>query len=290
MIEQALLTHLTAQPELSAYLATYNGEPAIFNQEAPADKDTLWGNGPQYGRIVFAEDMQGDPERTMGGTLIVDILCFEDKQFPEDIEPLIRKFIHGYFFSNGTFTVAAQWKQSSYFTEAAKKVTGCTVTFDLLAFPVITTDAPDVITRLNKWSRNFDGLHVINLDPLPETAWKPTGTDSAVYWRLVSEAPAGWIPDTYSTIWRTATVRGHIFSEDISTATTIGRKLIAGLYAVKRLKKDGEAPVMVNTKNTLDNGADALRTGQMTVESTFGVIVYKHNTDVINNINIERRT
>ncbi len=164
------------------------------------------------------------------------------------------------------------------------------MTFDLLAFPVITTDAPDVIARLNKWSSNFDGLHVINLDPLPDTAWKPTGTDSAVYWRLVSEAPAGWIPDTYSTLWRTATVRGHIFSEDISTATTIGRKLITGLYAVKRLKKDGEAPVMVNTKNTLDNGADALRTGQMTVESTFGVIVYKQNTDVINNINIERRT
>lgn len=284
MIEKALLTHLRAQPELSAYLATYAGYPAVFHQEAPADKDPKWGAGPQYGRIVFIEDMQGDPERIMGGTLIVDILCYEDKQFPEVIEPLIRRFIHGYFFANGTFVAAAQWRNSSLFKQPEDKITGCTVTFELLAFPVLTTDAPDIITRLNEWSGGFEGLHVINHDTLPDTAWKPTGTESAVYWRLVSEAPAGWIPDNYHTIWRTAIVRGHIFSENISVATTVGQRLTTGLYAVKRLKKSGEAPVMVNTRNTFDEGADALRTGQMTVEATYGVIVRQPGDGVINNI------
>ena len=75
MIEQALLQHLQAQDILRPYLATYGNEMAIFSQEAPADKDSLWGKGSQYGRIVFTEDLQGDPERTMGGMLTFDILC-----------------------------------------------------------------------------------------------------------------------------------------------------------------------------------------------------------------------
>ena len=286
MIEQALVEHLKEQAELADCLATYNNAPAVFSQEAPADTDPLWGAGPQYGRIVFAEDLRGDPERTMGGTLVVDIMCRKTgKVFPEDIEPIVRELIDGYFFANGTFTVAAQWKNSQYFTEPKDEVVGCTVAFELLTFPVLTTVQPDVIARLNEWSSTRENLFVINHDSLPRNAWKPSGSESAVYWRLVDEKPAGWIRDTYATIWRTATVRGHIFSEDVNTAATIGRQLVTALYASKRLKKDGEAPIMVNRNNSLNSGADALRTGQLTVEATFGIIVYKPTQGTIHNIN-----
>lgn len=286
MIEQALYEHLKAQTALADCLATYNNAPAVFSQEAPADTDPFWGEGPQYGRIVFAEDLRGDPERTMGGTLVVDIMCQKaGKVFPEDIEPIVRELIDGYFFANGTFTVSAQWKNSQYFTEPKDQVTGCTVAFELLAFPVLTTVQPDVIARLNEWSSNRENLFVINHDPLPRNAWKPSGSESAVYWRLVDEKPAGWIKDTYATIWRTATVRGHIFSEDVATAATIGRQLVTALYASKRLMKDGEVPIMVNRNNALNSGADALRTGQLTVEATYGIIVYEPPTGTFDNIN-----
>lgn len=285
MIEAAVYNHLKAQPELAAYLATYNSEPAVFNQEAPADTDDLWGPGSQYGRVVFAVDLQGDPERLMGGTMVVDVTCKENEQLPEEIEPIIRALIHGYFFSSGTFTVAAQWKNSSYFTQPKDEVTGCTISFDLLGFPVLTTKAPDVIDRINEWTSKIEGLHVINHDALPATAWKPTGTESAVYWRLVQDTQAGWIPDTFHTIWRTATIRAHIFSEDIATASTVGRDLIAQLYSDKRLIREGESPIMVNQRNALDNGADPLRTGQVTVEATYGIIIYKKQSETISKIN-----
>ena len=285
MIEAAVYNHLKAQPELAAYRATYNSEPAVFNQEAPADTDDLWGPGSQYGRVVFAVDLQGDPERLMGGTMVVDVTCKENEQIPEEIEPIIRALIHGYFFSSGTFTVAAQWKNSSYFTQPKDEVTGCTISFDLLGFPVLTTKAPDVIDRINEWTSKIEGLHVINHDALPATAWKPTGTESAVYWRLVQDTQAGWIPDTFHTIWRTATIRAHIFSEDIATASTVGRDLIAQLYADKRLIREGESPIMVNQRNALDNGADPLRTGQVTVEATYGIIIYKKQSETISKIN-----
>lgn len=288
MIEQALYQHLQAQEDLLPFLATYNSKMAIFNQEAPADADRLWGKGPQYGRIVFAVDLQGDPERIMGGTLVVDIMCKEDEQFPEEIEPVVRSLIHGYFFSSGTFTVSAQWKNSSYFTQPKDHVTGCTVSFDLLGFPMLTTSAPDVVSRINEWCSGLDNVHVINYDALPAPAWKPTGKETAVYWRVMTDAPANWIPDTFQTIWRTATLKGHIFSEDVSTASTVARDLIVRLYAAKRLLKAGESPIMVNRRNTGDNGADPLRTGQLTVEATYGVIVYKDTAGMINNIHTPR--
>lgn len=286
MIEQALYEHLIAQQNLAQYLTTYNNVPAVFNQEAPADRDALWGDGPQYGRIVFAVDIKGDPERTMGGTLVVDIMCKENLQFPEDIEPVVRGLVHGWFFSSGTFTVEAQWKTSNYFTEPTDKVNGCTVVFDLLAFPLMTTGSPDVIERINAWTNAINGLHVINYVGLPSTAWKPDGTDSAVYWRLVDDKPAVWIPDTYQTIWRTSTIRCHIFSIDHATADTVARNLISQLYTAKRLMKDGESPIMVNQSNTIQSGADPLRTGQVTVEATYAIIVYTEPDNDLESIEV----
>lgn len=289
MIEQALVEHLKAQAALAPYLAQYAGQLAVFNQEAPADVDELWGDGPQYGRVVFAVDLQGDAERTMGGTLLVDILCKEDEQFPEEIEPILRNLIHGYFFSNGTFTVAAQWRNSSPFTEPTDHVTGCTVSFDLLGFPVLTTFDPDVVERINEWSRALEQLHVINHDELPSTAWKPTEGESAIYWRVSNEAPAKWIPDTFQTVWRTATIKGHVFSCDNATSSSVAREIILRLYNARRLMKAGEAPIMVNRNNTADYGADPLRAGQITVEATYGVVVQLANERKIHHIEYNER-
>jgi hypothetical protein len=313
MIEQALYEHLIGQADLAQYLTTYNGTPAVFNQEAPADVDALWGDGPQYGRIVFAVDIKGDPERTMGGTLAVDIQCKENLQFPEVIEPIVRQLIHGWFFSSGKFTVEAQWKTSSYFTQPTDKVTGCTIIFDLLAFPLMTTGIPDVIGRINEWTSKIEGLSVINYDELPAAAWKPEGNDSAVYWRLVNDKPAVWIPDTFQTIWRTATIKCHIFSSDHAIANAVAQDIVIRLYAAKRLMKDTnfqlmtdngfqlvtsdgdsiyydyqepESPIMVNQTNTIDSGADPLRTGQVTVEATYGVIVYFEPDPTLSDIEV----
>lgn len=290
MVEQALLTHLSAQAELTEYLTSYAQQPAIFNQEAPADTDNGWARGSQYGRIVFTVDIQGDPERTLGGVLAVDIMCKDDEApFPEDIEPIVRKLIHGFFFSTGAFTVAAQFKNSNYFTQPKDRVNGCTVTFDLLAFPVLTTTGLNVIGRLNEWTSQIDGLYVINHDKLPAPAWKPGPGESAVYWRCLRVNPAAKIRDRYATIWRTATIKGHIFSGDLATASDVAEDIIFCLYADKRLKKAGEAPIMVDDRNTLDNGADPLRAGQVTVEATYGISRYTESHQTIRNIHKSRK-
>lgn len=286
MIEESLSNHLRGQKDLTDFLTTYADKPAIFSQEAPHDEDELWGAGPQYGRIVFAVDLQGDPERTVGGTLVVDILCQKGentKGYPEDIEPILRPLIHGWFFSSGKITVAAQWKASDYFTQPKDQVVGCTLSFELLAFPVLTTSGVDVVSRLNEWTSQIEGLYVINHDELPAPAWKPGKGESAIYWRRLSVGASQKIRDRYAMIGRTAIIKGHVFAEDIAAASAVADDLIIRLYTAKRLLKPPESPIMVDDRNTQDDGADPLRTGQLTVEATYTIMRHKQTEGTLKN-------
>lgn len=292
MIEESLLNHLRGQQDLTDYLATYADQPAVFSQEAPADSDVLWGDGPQYGRIVFAVDLQGDPERIIGGQLVVDLMCKKGEDtpgYPEDIEPILRPLIHGWFFSSGKFTVSAQWKSSDYFTQPKDQVTGCTMTFELLAFPVLTTSGLDVIARLNEWTSQIDGLYVINHDELPAPAWKPGRGESAIYWRRLRVGPSAKIRDRYGMIARTATIKGHIFAEDIAAASAVADDLGIRLYTAKSILHPSEPQIMVDERIIQDDGADPLRTGQLTVDATYCIMRYARTERTIQNIEKSRK-
>ena len=152
MIEAQVREHLICQKELEPFLATYADQMAIFNQEAPADTDAGWGSTSQYGRVVFNVEMQDDPERKVSGTMVVDVYCEDGVQIPEEIEPIIRELIDGYFFSNPAVTIAAQWSSSSYFSGPTEKVVGVTLTFKLLDFPMQITADPDPIALINEWT------------------------------------------------------------------------------------------------------------------------------------------
>jgi len=175
MIEQAIYQRLLNSEILTPHLAAYAGKPAIFYQKAPPDTNPLWRSGEQYGRVVFAVDEEGDPARNVGGQLFVDVFC----ESPETLEKLVRASLHGYFFTENNCTTAAQWEDSRYFTPLDDpKINGVTLTFSLLAFPLLTTQNPDVITRFNDWTaQTFPQIAVIGRSDLPE-AWKPNAEKS----------------------------------------------------------------------------------------------------------------
>jgi len=284
MIDKAIYAHLCANSELSTLLTRYAGKPAIFHQEAPADTDPLWANGPQYGRLIFALDVQNDPARKMGGSLSIDVQCESGKQLPETYEPLVRSLVDGYFFTDEGHTMAAQWVDSRYFSEPNEQINGVTLLFELLAIPMRTTVNPDVIERLNEWTAlSFPKIVVLNRE-VPAAAWKPSEENPAIYWRVHQVQPAGWIPDTHQTIWRTAVVMGHVFAVDGNAAAELADQIVQKLYYDRRLLRQGESPIMVDRNNSIDMGADALRTGQITVEATYGVIVYRKLDNLLNHI------
>lgn len=295
MIEAALQQHLQSQTKiLSPYLTTYSGMMAIFNQEAPPDTDGRWEKKSQYGRIIYAVDLSDDPERKYSGTLVVDVQCENGKQIPEEMEPIVRELIDGYFFSTPETTIAAQWSASNYFTEPTEKVVGVTLTFGLLAFPKQTTIEPDPIRLINKWTKEElptiigKEIHVIGHDEL-EPAWKPTAENPAIYWRLSATNPCSWIPDTYHCSWRTATVYGHILCPDKNMTTNIARNITNTLTMKKRLIFEDVSPLMVDRNIRINLASDEFRTGQITLEATYGLLRTYPQVSPINNSNIQER-
>ncbi len=285
MLDKAIYEHLVGAAELAPLLTSYAGKAAVFNQEAPADTDPNWADGAQYGRIIFALDVQGDPARAMGGSLMVDVMCEAGIQAPEELEPVVRKLIDGYFFTDDGCTMAAQWESSRYFMEAEEQVSGVTISFSLLAFPAFSTVTTDIIARINEWtSKRFPELIVINRDTLP-AAWKPENENCAVYWRIVTIMPAEQVKDTYQTIYRTALLKCHIFAPDICKAAVIAQEIALRLYCNKRIISAGEGSIYVSRNNIINTGADALREGQLTVEATYGEIVRMQPNNPLHHIN-----
>lgn len=293
MIEQALYKHLQAQDVLAPYLAKYSEAMAIFNQTAPSDTDSKWHRGSQYGRIVFAVDLNDDPDREIGMQLLVDIMCMDGEQYPEDVEPIVRHLIDGYFFSAiDTTTFSAQWKSSKYFTEPTSKVCGVTLTFELLAFPTQLTIDPDPIKLINKWTSeelseiSDKQITVIGQDALPE-AWKPTDDAPAVYWRLGNIQKCNFIPDTYNCSWQTATLHGHIMAPSKNTAIFLSRLIDNTLQLKKRLIFDDNSPLMVDRSIRVSPDADQMRAGQVTIEATYGILNIPKQAPKMNIINLK---
>ena len=292
MIEKEIYTHLQNQKSiLGSYLTTYAGKMAIFNQEAPADTDEQWGTQSQYGRLVFALDLSDDPERKYSGTLAIDVLCENGKQIPEEMEPIVRSLIDGYFFSTNEITIAAQWSASNYFTEPTEKVIGVTITFGLLAFTKQTTIEPDPIALINKWSGTElkeilgKNIRVIGYDDM-ESAWKPTNETPAIYWRLTNISSCSWIPDTYNCSWHTATVNGHILAPDKDVCAIIARQIDNALTLKRRLIFDDMSPLMVDRNIRVNLGNDKMRVGQITVDATYGILQAPRPYTPINNISM----
>lgn len=292
MIETSLYNHLLDQEQiLGPLLATYDRKPAIFNQEAPDDQDELWESPTQYGRIVFYVDMSKDPERKASGTLMVDIMCEKGGQSPppEEIEPLVREMIDGYFFpTENQGVMAAQWKSSQSFSEPQKQIAGVTMVFSILAFPIQSTFTdPEPIGLLNSWTKEvYCDSYVIGHDSQPERAWKPTDHSPAIYWRIVHIGNCSWIPDTYGASWLDAQFKCHIMAPSYDVATNIARDMQHRLILAKRLIFDDDSPLMVDRRVSNQPGSDPLLTGQLTVDGTFGILTYISHGDPIKKIKV----
>lgn len=275
MIESLLYQHLQQNREHLSGLATYRGNIAVFNQEAPDDMDDGW-EGTQYGRIVFAVDLSDDPERQVSGTLSADVYCENGKQFPEDFEPIVRSLIDGYFFTTEEETISAQWRASNYFTEAGSKVIGVTITFDLLAFPVQLTIPMDPIPLLNRFSADdlsvLTGLDikVINHNNTGNV-WKPTNDSPAIYWRVISIVPCPYIPETFHCTWQQANIQCNIIAESKEVMISLARAIDNILSTRKRLIFDDCSPFMID-KVSINATSDPMRTGQLSIDGTYGVL------------------
>lgn len=276
-MEALIRKRLIEDPIIQSQLATFNGQPAVFQRQAPSDTDDGW-NGLQYPRIDFVVDWQENSERKVQGTASFNILALTVSQAkPNDVERRVRELLDGAFFHPvGHATTALRWAQSDMFEAGNDNelIIGITVLFDLLAFPVQTTFSPDPILALNNWAGNrFPELQVN-----PAT-WTPADTSPALYWRLAGIAsvePLNWGS------WLTANIAGHVLAPSPISRLEWVRRLTESLALERRIILDDGSRMEILSISA-DSSSDQLTTGQVQLSVRFGIL---HFANVAQKLNV----
>lgn len=271
-MEATISRYLLKKMGTDGLLARYMNRPAVFDTVAPDDTDTNWEKA-QYPRCIFQLDMQADPERKISGRLFVDVMCENKKKsaLPEELEAIVKAAVDGCFFSTPDLTISAQWKSSDIFSEKDNKLSGITLSFDVLAYPVQETESPDPVLTVNLWLKTlFPKAYVIGRDKLPET-WKPTDDSPALYCRLFSLGDSSRMNSTAAVTWLDTDMRVNVMAPSEKVRSTICKSSIQILTNATRLMLDDGSPMLINTVHG-NMGADPLREGQIQIKTTYGVL------------------
>lgn len=254
-------------------LTKYADVPAVFNTKAPDDMDENWNEETQFPRIVFDLNMQADPERKISGQLMVDVMC-EDKADSisvEEIEKSVKDYVDGCFFSTPDLTISAQWGSSNPFEQNDDDVIGTTVVFDVMAYPSQVTESPDPVAATNLWLKTmYQDAYVIGRDTLPQT-WKPTDEAPAIYCSLFRIGESQRMRSTSGVDWIGAELHVNIMAPSESVRATISKQIIQLLSHATRIILGDGSPMLID-KLTANMAADPLRTGQIIVNTTYGVL------------------
>lgn len=276
-MEEIIYNYLCDCEELSGMLTTWADSPAIFQTKAPDDKDEDWGHS-QYPRIIFDLDMQADPERKISGQLMIDVMC-EDKSDTvqiEELEAVAKAMVDGCFFSNSDLTISAQWRNSAPFEQGQGNgsLIGYTLIFDILAYPNQLTTDPDPIAATNLWIKTlYQDARVIGKDALP-TTWKPSDESPAIYCSLFRMGESPRMKSTYSVDWIGAELHIYVMAPSENVRATISKQIIQLLTHATRIILSDGSPMLIDRTN-VNLAADPLRTGQIVVNATYGVLTAK---------------
>lgn len=273
MIEEVLLQHMTENAELSALLTSFYDRPAVFQNFAPKDTDKGWGKKAHYPQIVFDIDTSADVARKIAGVLRADTICINSNKTasPEQISAVVKNIIDGYFFSSGEDTFAAVWDRTDTFsTEPDYKVIGNTLTFSLLAFPAQTTSDPDPIALMNNWTAElFPDAVVFGKDAI-SSVFKPTNEKPAIYWSLQGISPSS-IPSTYHCTWHQSNLRLSVIAPSKGVRNSIIKQVIEKLSADGRVMFPDGGQFVIH-RLLVSTDADPIRTGQLTLEGSYGIL------------------
>ena len=272
MVEEKIYGYLVQNPNIAELLTTYNGFPAVFLQECPADTDKGWSEN-QYGRLIFGVDYVENAERAISATLWVDVYSSKKGPQPEETAEVVKRELDKRFFSDGVEVIALDWNATNGFQETFndKLVNGVTLTFDVLFFPSQLTTQPDPIEAINRWTKDrLPNSFVIGVDELPDT-WTPNSETPTIYWRIANIQGGSLYPDTYHCTWHDVDLIGHFMIADTTARQTVCKSFIDALTTAKTVMLSDNSPLFV-LRIAFTANADAVKAGQVTVTASYGVL------------------
>lgn len=272
-MESIICRYLISLYEKDENIARYDNLPAVFDTKAPDDLDELWQNNIQYPRIITELKMQSDAERKISGQLYIDVMCKNEMYgvHAEEMESAVKAAVDGCFFSNKDMTISAQWRRSDPFSEKDNELSGITLTFDVLAYPVQVTDPPDPVAAVNLWLKTlYSGAYVIGKDTLHEV-WKPTDKSPAIYCRLSALGESIRMKSTAAVTWIGADMKVNVMAPSEQVRSTIIKNSIQLLTNATRLMLNDGSPMLLD-RIQANMAADPLKDGQIQIKATYGVL------------------
>lgn len=263
--------------------STYMNVPSVFNTNAPDDTDENWGE-TQYPRLIFELNMQANPERNISGQLFVDVMCENEKDSiqPETLSEMIKESVDGCFFSSNELTISCQWSGSENFKDKDKKVSGITIIFDVLDYPLQGTGTdPDPINATNLWLKTlYQNAKVIGYDDLPDV-WKPTDESPAIYCGLYRLGESSRMKSTACVDWYGAELHVNVISPTKLVRSTICTAIVHILSKATRIILSDGSPMLID-KVISNMTSDPMKVGQVVINATYGVLPDKNPVEKLN--------
>lgn len=269
-VEELITAKLRAAA--AGQLATFGGQPAVF--EGPAPLDVKWA-ADQYPRIHYVLDRTADPARKVSGTAVFEIFVgVESSTLPDDVAVSVRNALDGsVFHPAGEPVTGLLWRSQQGFTEN-DNIQGVVVQFDLIAFPAQGTYAPDPVAALNTWTAaRFPEL---DIDP---AAWD--GLNVAVYWRLTNIT---MVRRTNSAAFFDAGVACHIITGDIIARLTWTRRIVEAMAIDHDIAMSDTRMFIQRVAG--NSGADPFRDGQIQATFRYGILPEPVTTETLGHATI----
>lgn len=263
---------LLESEKIKALCATYAGKPAIFNTEAPDDKQEGWGGKVQYPRVTFSCDMQANEERSSVGTLNIVAYTESTSLVILEIEAAIKECFRDiliYPEDGGPYSFA--WARTDPFLLEGN-IIGQEVSIDLMEYSPQETTDPDPIVALNQYIKElYPESIIIGMDRLKE--FTDTAETPVFYSRLCTlNKVAGHNMNTVA--WMDCRMAVHLLCPDKSTNIKMIAAVAQRISADERIILLDGSPMNVSEVQ-LDRQADYLKTGQLYITGRYGILKYK---------------
>lgn len=277
-LSELIFKRLSADENLQTMLATYAGAPAIFDSEFPADQQEGWEGATQYPRICYRIDMQVNQERSSSGTLYIAIYTDKTSTVIGEIENTVRLRLQDVLMKpDGEAPFCVAWARTESYVIEGKEVWCKEVAFDILEYPDQLSTDPDPVLAVAAYIKQlFPETAVLGIDSISD--FIETSKTPVFYCRLANiQKTTGHCMNTIA--WFIGKVAVHLIYPGAGTRLKTLASINQRIAIDEEIIMLDDSPMIISQME-LNNKADYLREGQLTITGKYGCLrgnEKKHN-------------
>lgn len=285
ILKELIYKRLSANQDIKRLCAKYYDMPAIFDTEAPDDKQDGWGGKSQYPRLHILLDMQANEERSSVGTLSITIYTERTSLVILEIDKEVKECFRDILISpddGGPYSFA--WARSEPFAIEGQNVIGQEVWFDIMEYPAQETTDPDPIVALSRYIKElYPESVVLGIDNIGD--YSDASESPIFYCRIVTiDKVSGHNMNIIS--WLDCRIAVHLLCPNKSKNLKMITALLQKLSIDERIILLDDSPMTISEVQ-IDKQADYLKEGQLYITGNFGILKYKQKPHAIEKIIID---